>query len=214
MPQIELATALPVHEPQYLAKLLVAKLETVDPGFGIEVATLAAVEVAPCSPSQHALLGARAEGSGQLAALVDVLGNRLAPEQLWASAPRESHVPERAITRTRPLAARPIWPADPSRPRPVRLLRRPEPIQVTAPVPDDPPLAFRWRGALHCVRAAAGPERIAAEWWHGSAQGHSNRPEPDLLRDYYRIEDASGSRFWVFRAGLNTTRWFLHGLFG
>jgi protein ImuB len=84
-------------------------------------------------------------------------------------------------------------------------------------VPDDPPLQFCWRGALHRVRAASGPERIAAEWWrrHAAPPG---RPETDLVRDYYRVEDIGGGRFWMFRTGLNTggsaARWFLHGLFG
>ena len=84
-------------------------------------------------------------------------------------------------------------------------------------MPDDPPLQFCWRGALHRVRAASGPERIAAEWWRRHA-APPDRPETDLVRDYYRVEDIGGGRFWMFRTGLNTgrsaARWFLHGLFG
>jgi protein ImuB len=78
-------------------------------------------------------------------------------------------------------------------------------------VPDDPPILFRWRRALHRVRAASGPERIAAEWWRRS-------PEPYRFRDYYYVEDTTGARFWLFRTGLpgdvTPTLWFLHGLFG
>ena len=37
------------------------------------------------------------------------------------------------------------------------------------------------------------------------------------LRDYYRVEDEEGRRFWLFRAGLaggdQPPRWFVHGLF-
>jgi protein ImuB len=115
--------------------------------------------------------------------------------------------------------------------RPLRLFRRPEPIEVTAPIPDDPPLQFRWRGALHRVRAASGPERIAAEWWRHAVlpdrpetdrpetdRPETDRPDTDLVRDYYRVEDTAGGRFWMFRTGLNaggpSARWFLHGLFG
>ncbi|MBV9735801.1 MAG: hypothetical protein JO209_07805 [Acidisphaera sp.] len=146
-----------------------------------------------------------------MAALVDTLANRLSPDRLWGVAPRSSHIPERAVARVAPLAA-PHWVDDPARPRPIRLLDRPEPIEVTALLPDDPPLQFRWRGALHRVRAAAGPERIAAEWWRRSA---GLAGQSDLLRDYYRVEDAAGGRFWVFRVGLDRApRWFLHGLFG
>ena len=94
-------------------------------------------------------------------------------------------------------------------PRPVRLLRRPEPIEALAPVPDDPPVSFRWRGARHRVRRAEGPERLAPEWW---------RPDHGATRDYYRVEDETGARFWLFRAGLYGAdpppRWWLHGLFG
>jgi protein ImuB len=123
------------------------------------------------------------------------------------------------VRRIPPLAAakQPAWVADPASPRPIRLLRRPETIEVTAPVPDDPPILFRWRGTLHRVRAAAGPERIAAEWWRRKTP-EDERTEAELVRDYYRVEDTDGARFWVFRTGLHggvrKPRWYLHGLFG
>ena len=217
--RIAVAAALPVRDAAYLTKLLAAKLETIDPGFGFEIATLAAEQVAPFRPSQPGLLGARVDNADKLAGLVDALGNRLGPERLWGVAPQQSHVPERAVTRVAPLAPRRgDWLAQAARSRPLRLLRRPEPIEVTAPLPDDPPMSFRWRGTLHRVRAASGPERIAAEWWRRSSASSrilENRPETDLFRDYYRVEDATGGRFWLFRAGLHDGgRWFLHGRFG
>jgi protein ImuB len=98
----------------------------------------------------------------------------------------------------------------------VRLLRRPEPIETMAPVPDDPPILFRWRGVVHRVRAASGPERIAAEWWRRARD--ETRKEADFVRDYYRVEDSAGARFWLFRTGRHAgapgARWFLHGVFG
>jgi protein ImuB len=98
----------------------------------------------------------------------------------------------------------------------VRLLRRPEPIEATAPVPDDPPILFRWRGVLHRVRAARGPERIAAEWWRRAPD--DTREAADFVRDYYSVEDSAGARYWVFRTGRHAgaagSRWFLHGVFG
>ncbi len=92
--------------------------------------------------------------------------------------------------------------------RPPRLLAQPEPIEAIALVPDDPPRQFRWRGRTHLVRRAEGPERIAPEWWRRAAP----------TRDYYRIEDSDGGRFWVYRDGLYDVsdappRWYLHGLF-
>jgi protein ImuB len=173
---------------------------------------LEAGEVAPLVPPQHALSEIGAAARPDLAASIDALANRLGPTRLWRAAPQDSHVPERSVRRVPPLAPYPAWQVDPSVERPLRLLRRPEPIEATAPVPDDPPIMFRWRGALHRVRAASGPERIAAEWWRRTPD--DSRPESDQIRDYYRVEDTDGARFWIFRAGLQgTPRWFLHGLF-
>jgi protein ImuB len=94
-------------------------------------------------------------------------------------------------------------------PRPIRLLPGPEPIEVIAPVPDDPPQSFRWRRESHKVARAEGPERIAPEWWRSDGARQ--------VRDYYRIEDERGRRFWVYRSGTygETTqpRWYLHGWF-
>jgi protein ImuB len=147
--------------------------------------------------------------AAELAILVDRLANRLGPGSVGVLAPHESHVPERA-QRFAPLfvPAKSAWRSD--RPRPVRLLRRPEPIEAVALVPDDPPTRFRWRRLQHRVRRADGPERICGEWWRGDE-------EAAALRDYYRVEDEAGRRFWLYRDGLYrpdaAPRWFLHGLF-
>ena len=118
--------------------------------------------------------------------------------------------------------------------RPLRLLAKPEPIDdVFALVPDGPPVRFRWRRALHEVVAVDGPERIAGAWW--SEQGGPARadepasgecprwplaPLVSAARDYFRVEDKAGLRFWLFRAGLYRDmacglrpRWFLHGMY-
>jgi protein ImuB len=218
VPQIAVSTALPVRDPAYLAKLMREKLDTVDPGFGIEVIALEAETVAPLSMPQGQLDDATArDTTDRLTGVVDTLTNRLGADRVSRVAPYASHVPERAVQRVPPLPLRqPSWVDDPAAPRPIRLLRRPEEIEVIAPIPDDPPIRFRWRGVSHRVRAAAGPERIAAEWWRGKRSG--KRPETDLIRDYYRVEDSDGARFWIFRAGLHAEdrmpRWYLHGLFG
>jgi protein ImuB len=218
VPRIAVSTALPVRDAGYLGKLLREKLDTVDPGFGIEVIALEAEIVAPLKAPQTRLADVVAQDAGdRLAGVVDTLSNRLGADRVSRIAPYPSHVPERAVQRVPPLPVRqPAWVDDPAAPRPIRLLRRPEEIEVIAPVPDDPPVRFRWRGVSHRVRAAAGPERIAAEWWRGKRSGE--RPETDLIRDYYRVEDADGARFWIFRAGLHAEgrmpRWYLHGLFG
>jgi protein ImuB len=77
-------------------------------------------------------------------------------------------------------------------------------------VPVAPPRRFFWRNVWHDVAHTEGPERIAMEWWKHVA--------PQATRDYFRVEDKTGHRFWLYRDGLyvrekQTPRWFLHGVF-
>jgi len=208
--RLAIGLSLPGREAARIARLLLPHLERIDPGFGIEVATLTAEGVETLGPRQQTL-DARAEIAPEdgLAPLVDRLANRLGARAVWRDEPWPSHVPERAVIHRAPLSAAPAGGWDPARPRPLRLFRRPEPIEALAPIPDDPPVSFRWRGALHRVRRAEGPERLAPEWW---------RPARARTRDYYRVEDDAGARFWLFRAGLYgeapPPQWWLHGLFG
>ena len=204
------------RDPARIAKLFQPRLETIDPGFGIEVVTLVADRVEATSARQVRLdsLAETAVEDG-LAPLVDRLINRLGEGRVWKSGPRESHVPEQSAAPGPPLKAVAPRAWDPERPRPLRLFRRPEPVEsVMAPVPDDPPVQFRWRNRLIRVRRAEGPERIAEEWWAGPIEAASTTH----VRDYYRVEDEAGTRFWLFRAGLYETgvpaQWWLHGLFG
>ena len=204
---IAIGTGRPVRDPAALMRLFAGKLEQVEPGPGIEAMALAAPQVNPLGAVQTGLDGA--DDDTDLAELVDRLGNRLGPCSVLRLVPRASWLPERAVAGGPPLqvpANQSLWPAD--RLRPVRLLSPPEPIEAIAPVPDDPPRQFRWRGVLHRVRRADGPERLCAEWW---------RRDGDP-RDYYRVEDEGGRRFWLFRQGLYrpdaAPRWFLHGFFG
>jgi protein ImuB len=96
--------------------------------------------------------------------------------------------------------------------RPQRLLDRPEAIDVIYATPEGMPRRFVWRRAVHDIARVEGPERIAPEWWR--------QPSSARLRDYYRVEDASGRRYWIYREGLigdgrgGAPNWFIHGLFG
>ncbi|UEM05156.1 DNA polymerase Y family protein [Skermanella rosea] len=209
-------TSRPVRAPAHLARLFAEKLDRVAPGPGIEIMILSAT-AEPLGPEQIEMpVGdsrPASAASGEVADLVDRLGSRLGLSRVRRLLPRESWWPENAVEPAPALsgpspgskdAAAP-WPAD--RARPLRLLPRPEAIDVIAPVPDDPPLAFRWRDGMHKVVHAEGPERLEPEWWR----------QLDELRDYYRVEDADGQRFWVYRAGLyqpgRAARWYLHGFF-
>ncbi len=208
--RVTIGLSLPGRQAAPIARLFLPHLETIDPGFGIEVATMTALEVEPLAARQQRL-DAHAEVAPEdgLAPLIDRLAGRLGAGAIWRADPFPSHAPERAVIRRPPLSAAPDDGWDPARPRPLRLFRRPEPIEAMAPIPDDPPVSFRWRGALHRVRRAEGPERLAPEWW---------RAPTARTRDYYRVEDDAGARFWLFRAGLYgeipSPKWWLHGLFG
>ncbi len=212
--RLEARLAAAARDPLRLARLFAPKLEAVDPGFGIEVVTLLAQDAEPLGARQGVLdPDPRSFPADALAPLIDRLVGRLGERAVWRAEPFPSHLPERSSVRRPPLAAASAadWPQDP---RPLRLLRRPEPVEATAPAPDDPPLLFRWRGALHRVRRAEGPERISPEWWRAPFESI----DPGAARDYYRVEDEAGGRFWLFRDGPygagTLPRWWLHGLFG
>jgi protein ImuB len=100
-------------------------------------------------------------------------------------------------------------------PRPVRLFMPPQPVEAVWLLPDDPPVHFAWRGRRHRIAQADGPERVAGEWWRPEAA--AVMPEEDAVRDYYRVEDEEGRRFWLFRAGLpgreRPVCWYVHGVF-
>ena len=131
--------------------------------------------------------------------------NRLGAAGVTRQAPRESHVPERAVAAAPPVKAPAAAWRRPERPRPLRLLPRAQPIEALALLPDHPPAQFRWRRLLHRIAAAEGPERLSPEWWHSEP---AKAAEP--ARDYFRVEDDDGRRYWVYRA---EGRWYLHGLF-
>jgi len=215
---VSVGTARPSREPRHLLRLLEERFATVDPGLGIEDMVLAAAVAEPQPAAQLALhphpnpnpppwegMGGSDGDKSDLAALVDRLVARLGEGAVGRPVLRESHWPERAVRFAPPLD--PARSARSDRVRPVRLLPQPEPVEAVAPVPDDPPLLFRWRRVMHRVRRADGPERILGEWWRNNKE----------LRDYYRIEDEEGRRFWLYRAGLYRpdarARWFLHGVF-
>src|SRR5215471_1641976 len=212
--RIQLGTARPSRDPRHLTALFRERLDTVDPDLGIEDMILAAFAVESLSAEQISMPGqtARNETSG-IAPLLDRLGNRLGLTALSRIETRESHIPERASLRV-PIGRPPSSVAPGSRkpPRPIRLFEPPEPVEAFWLLPDDPPFRFTWRRRRHRVMHADGPERIADEWWQPDGSG-----DVDAIRDYYRVEDEDGRRFWLFRAGFHggdhKPRWFIHGIF-
>jgi protein ImuB len=213
-----IGTSRPVREPGHLARLFREPLGGLDPGFGVEVMTLGALVVEPLPPEQAPLDADGERPTDGLHHLIDRLANRLGVGHVVCLAPRASHIPERAVQEVPALrgADRSHAAAEPTRrPRPIELLPSPEAIEVIAPVPDGPPVAFRWRRGRHRVAFCEGPERIGAEWW--LVDGGHGPDQQSRVRDYYRIEDEGGRRFWIYRQGLfrpdAPPRWYLHGFF-
>ena len=210
---VRVGTARPVRDAMHLARLLGERIETVDPGLGVEAMRLVLPLVEPLAPAQRTGgLGGDCGEAADLAALIDRLSNRLGADKVYRLAPVESDVPERAMAAVPPLspASGHAW-ATPW-PRPVRLLPRPERVQALGLLPDHPPRAFTWRRVRHRVRRADGPERIAGEWWRQPG-------EVAAVRDYWIVETGDGRRFWLFRQGdgvdpaTGGLAWFLHGFF-
>ncbi|WP_246849365.1 Y-family DNA polymerase [Rubellimicrobium arenae] len=207
---VEAATARATRDPLHLARLFEGKLERLDPGFGFDLVTLGATGAEELRSRQPGLDSRRDEGE-ELARFVDRVSARFGPQALLRPGFQESHIPERREAWTPALGPQPPLPPVPHAPRPLRLFDPPEEVQVVYAVPEGPPAQFVWRRMTHRVTRFAGPERIAPEWWR-------DRPGT-RLRDYYRVEDHTGRRFWLYREGVvgdgrgGTPRWFMHGAF-
>lgn len=209
--------ALPSRDAAHLQRLLAEKAQGLDPGFGFDGFVLEADRVEPLDAVQDGLAGGPPPEIA-VARLVDRLGSKLGERAVSRAVTRGSHVPERASgwgwDSPLPSAASrlPPSPGGGGAGRPHRLLDRPEAIAVIYATPAGLPRRFVWRRKVHDVARAEGPERIAPEWWRERSTAR--------LRDYYRVEDREGRRYWIFREGLHDDGrggapvWYLHGLFG
>lgn len=219
--RLVIETAEPTRAPETVLRLLALRIEAladpIDPGFGFDAVRLAVTRSETMEARQPGLAGAgQPAEAGSMADLVGRLVARFGREAVLAFLARESHDPGRAGTVVPLLAAATAAPRpvpEPGEPpaRPLTLLDPAEPVEALAEVPDGPPLRFRWRRVLHEIARAEGPERIAPEWWRAGEAWPATR-------DYYRLEDQAGRRFWLFREGGYgeegaPPRWFVHGLF-
>ena len=216
------ATSIPSREPKHLQRLLADKAAALDPQFGFDAFTLEAHWTEELGAAQHSLVE-EPGGEREVARLVDRLTVKLGPGAVRRPEAFESHLPERANRWVAAVTNKPLSPCsrdarvDPppqsgEGSKPQRLLDRPEAINVIYATPEGMPRRFVWRRAVHDIARAQGPERIAPEWWR--------QPSSARLRDYYRVEDSTGRRYWIYREGLigdgrgGAPNWFIHGLFG
>ena len=243
---VSVGTNRPCRDMRKLSALVGDRFDDIDLGFGLERAILDAVEIEPLLPE---VISWRGLGTGLDEALPDFSHKRPERRDRWspegdgvrqASMPpflvREQvktsamRVAGGRLATAAALAPRHVEPPvlEETLPRPLRLLRQPEPIEAIASLPDEPPVLFRWRQRLHKVVGARGPETIAPDWWRlpkterSSTPGRQKKGKDDGIheRDYFAVEDSEGGRFWLFREGRYDTasgtlpRWFLHGVFG
>ncbi|MGN6440196.1 MAG: Y-family DNA polymerase [Agriterribacter sp.] len=206
--QLEISTNSPSHHAAHLFKLLEIKLPILEPDLGFELFVLEALGVQDYWSKQEQLWsGAGSVQDLRIAEMIDRIAARIGAANISRYLPDEHYLPERSVKAAASLneTITTTWRDD--KPRPIQLLTTPEPITVTAPVPDYPPMSFRYKGVLHTIKKADGPERIEQEWWLQRGQH----------RDYYAVEDAEGRRYWLFRLGhyeaAKNYQWFMHGFF-
>ena len=239
------ATAIPSRDPKHLQRLLSDKAAMLDPEFGFDAFALTAEWTEQLGAAQDSLVE-EPSGERELARLVDRLTVKLGPRRVRRPQAEESHLPERASGWVAAISSSPLQmgrgtiprrgngggvknagadnpstmlrmvplptPSAQGGTRPQRLLDRAEAIDVIYATPEGVPRRFVWRRGVHDIARVEGPERIAPEWWR---QASSAR-----LRDYYRVEDSEGRRYWIYREGLigdgrgGLPGWYIHGLFG
>ena len=222
---VRVNAAQPVCAADHLLRLFKERTDSIDPSFGIDLMQLEAFRTAPMAVGSHPLSGALAQADideSALSKLVDRINARLGEDRVTVTAPLSRHLVDMA-EEVRPFSGK--IPKGILRTgtvhglRPIRVFERAEPVEVISEVPDGPPLRFVWHRLVHCVTRADGPERTAPEWWTYLPPPPGEPRTLPRTRDYYRVEDTEGRRYWLFREGLHGDKrgtnpdWFLQGLF-
>jgi protein ImuB len=205
---IQISTSRASNNIDHLFHLFQMKIEIMEPGLGIELFVLEATKVEEHAPVQNEFWKqASGLNNNALSELIDRISSKIGANAINRYLPDEHYLPERCFKKAIALTEQPVteWKLD--KPRPLKLLSLPEYIEVTAPIPDYPPMNFRYKNKLHTIIKADGPERIEQEWWIQDGEH----------RDYYAVEDEEGCRYWLFRSGHynenNKPKWYLHGFF-
>jgi protein ImuB len=214
---LEVGLFRPSADPEHLWDLLQMQLEQATLPGPVGRLRLEATLTAPLENRQGELFaGGEHEAQRQLALLIDRCSSRLGTRAVLRPELTADPLPERGVRyrstkyegqRTKGTGRRTKEKGKEGDRfissfvlRPLSLFSPPQELQVLSVAPDGPPVSFRWKGKTHEVAGSAGPERIETGWWRGRS----------VRRDYWRVETASGQRFWLFRQ-LTNGRWFLHG---
>jgi protein ImuB len=204
--KIDIGTSRPSRNVIHLFKLFENKISQIEPALGIELFILDATIVEELTAIQEALWNTKDSNDNRaVGEWLDKVAGKIGAHKITRFLPVENHWPENNMKVAKALSDKPDteWS---KLPRPIQLLSVPEPIEVTVPMPDYPPMLFRHKGKLHQIKKADGPERFEQPWWQQNG----------IYRDYYCIEDQEGLCYWVFRLGEYSTgepQWFLHGIF-
>ncbi|WP_344853726.1 DNA polymerase Y family protein [Pedobacter jeongneungensis] len=202
-----IGTNRPSDDPKHLMKLFALNISGIAPGMGIELFTLTAEKTEKMERQQEKIWAGQAGLDSQpLAELLDRVAGKVGKNAISRYLPRADYWPERSVKQATDLGEHSETSFHNPLNRPIQLLERPERIQVTAPIPDYPPMLFIYRGVRHSIKKADGPERLERAWWL----------EEGEHRDYYTVEDEKGNRYWLFRSGhyaAENSAWFIHGFF-
>lgn len=206
MVQVDISTNKGSHSVSHLFNLFELQINKIEPALGIELFLLEASKVEDVYHIQEKIWAAEPGlQDANLTELLDKIGGKIGTNNIHRYLPAEHYWPERSVKQATSLDEMPAtkWRTD--RPRPVRLLKYPEPVEVMALLPDYPPKVFTYKGKRHSIQKADGPERIEREWWDDKGEH----------RDYYAVEDSEGQRYWLFRLGHYdaSPKWYLHGFF-
>jgi protein ImuB len=206
--RIAIEMGAPTREPMVIERLFREKLETLadplDPGFGFDLIRLSAAQVERVT-SEIVDFDANVNAKSEISFLIDRLAARFGRDRILTFQPHDTHIPEEAwvvVLAQHAQRSKKTWKRirkNGCAPRrPLRLFARPQPVSFAMAQ------HFVWRKVDHAVAQCEGPERIAMEWWHHET----------LLpvRDYFRVEDCVGKRYWLYRNDM-TSQWFLHGTF-
>lgn len=211
----------PTRDPDRLQELVSARLERIRLDAPALELLLEVEEHTGEQGWQPGLLD-RAEAVEPLEDLLARMSDALGEAALGSPVPVDTWLPEEAW-RVRPFRPGEPLPGPPAhrkadrdpvaeqqhlelddglRPRPARLLPRPDRIEVQAR--GGRPVRVRLEGGWRAVESAEGPERLEGGWW---------RSDGGWCRDYWvvRIRSEAGATAWLFCDEQH--RWWLHGWF-